>query len=126
MVRVPLPYGSPSAPACVILVTTRAAVTPAGNAGTVTVSCPVYVDVLETSFAAPPELAHVTPCRRGSASTGCRAPQIRLYRVLESALPQFRTWGQSTGKFPGGGVLDQSVLMRPAFVSWNEMVPVDE
>jgi hypothetical protein len=41
-------------------------------------------------------------------------------------LPQFRICGQRTGNEEGGGVLDQSVLTRPAFVSWKETVPVDE
>jgi hypothetical protein len=38
----------------------------------------MYVDVLETSFAAPPVLAHVNPFNSGSARTGWRAPQIKL------------------------------------------------
>ena len=39
-VRTPLPYGSPSAPACVVSVRTFAARTPSGNAGTLTDSVP--------------------------------------------------------------------------------------
>ena len=39
-VRMPLPYGSPSAPACVICDITFAASTGCGNAGTVTSSVP--------------------------------------------------------------------------------------
>ncbi len=39
-VRMPLPYGSPSAPVCVISVRTFAAVTGWAKAGTVTRSCP--------------------------------------------------------------------------------------
>ena len=39
-VRTPLPYGSPSAPACVASLRTFEAMIPSGNAGTVTISCP--------------------------------------------------------------------------------------
>ena len=78
IVRVPLPYGSPSAPAWVITVLTRAAVTGFGNAGTETCSCPMYVEVLETSCACPPVLVQVKPLSRGSSSTGWREPQITL------------------------------------------------
>ena len=39
--RMPLPYGSPIAPACVTSERTFAARTPSGNAGTVTFSTPM-------------------------------------------------------------------------------------
>src|SRR5690349_5874867 len=78
IVRVPLPYGSPSAPAWLIVVRTRAAITGCGNAGTVTGAWPRYVDVLATSLPAPPVLDHVNPWTSGSCSTGLREPQITL------------------------------------------------
>ena len=54
-VRTPLPYGSPSAPACVTSLRTFDASTPSGNAGTTTFSVPSYSDVLdERSLPAPP------------------------------------------------------------------------
>ena len=77
-VRTPLPYGSPSAPACVICVRTFAALTGSGNAGTVTCSVPRYCELLVTSFWAPPVLVHVAPASSGAASSGARVPQIRL------------------------------------------------
>ena len=76
--RMPLPYGSPIAPACVICVRIFAAITPCGNAGTVTGSLPRYVDALETSFCEPPEPPHEMPFSSGSASTGFREPQMML------------------------------------------------
>src|SRR4051794_33679472 len=69
-VRIPEPYGSPSAPAWVICVCTFAAVTGDGNAGTVSCSVPTYFDVLVTSFWKPPVAAHCVPTSSGSTSVG--------------------------------------------------------
>src|SRR5215212_4950983 len=77
-VRMPLPYGSPSAPACESSERTFAASTGSGNAGTVTRSVPRYVDVLETSLLAPPVAVHAVPRSSGSDSSGVREPHARL------------------------------------------------
>ena len=45
--------------------------------------------------------------------------------MLETALPQPAACAQRIGKIAGGGVLAQSVLTIPAFVSWNDIVPAD-
>ena len=43
--------------------------------------------------------------------------------MLARLLPHAPSVGQRIGNAVGGGVLDQSVLTRPKFVSWNETVP---
>ena len=123
IVRTPLPYGSPSAPACVMSERTFAAVTGCGNAGTVTFSWPRYVDELVTSAFAPPVLDHDAPLTSGSERTGDREPQITWYQVLVRLLPQRLADEQRIGNCDGGAVLDQSVLTRPEDVSWNTIVP---
>ena len=65
VVRTPLPYGSPSAPACVICERIFAATTGCGKAGTVICSRPTYFVDLVTSFSAPPVLAQLD--RRATA-----------------------------------------------------------
>ena len=77
-VRTPLPYGSPSAPACVMSLRTFAAITGSGKAGTVTSSRPWYCEKLVTSPSAPPRLAQLDPDRSGCASVGARVPQINM------------------------------------------------
>ena len=76
----PLPYGSPGAPACVTCERIFDASTGFGNAGTVIISVPVYAFVLElgTSRVSPPVVDHVVPCSSGSKSVGKREPQMML------------------------------------------------
>src|SRR3569833_3239193 len=109
----PEPYGSPSAPACVICVSTFAAVTGLGNAATVICSVPVYRDVLVTSFWKPPVAAHADPLSSGSSSVGERPPQITWYHVLARLLPHWVTIAHSTGNDVGGWLLCQSVVAGP-------------
>jgi hypothetical protein len=45
--------------------------------------------------------------------------------VLERLLPHPLAVAHRIGKLLGGGVLDQSVLLSPESVSWNETVPCD-
>ena len=74
----PLPYGSPIAPACVICERTLAATTGVENAGTLTFSFPRYTDVLGDVVLRAAGPAHATPFSSGSASTGFREPQMTL------------------------------------------------
>src|SRR5215212_2099735 len=76
-VLMPLPYGSPSAPACESSERIFAASTGIGNAGTVTLSVPRYVEELVTSLLAPPVPVHAVPRRSGSVRSGVRDPQAR-------------------------------------------------
>src|SRR4051812_41334122 len=119
----PEPYGSPSAPACVICVCTFAAVTAAGNAGTVTCSVPTYFDVLVTSFWKPPVELHAVPVSSGSTSVGVRVPQITWYHVLERLLPHCVADAHSTGMDGDGWLLCQSVVTSPRFVSCRTTSP---
>src|SRR5918996_1879824 len=121
--RTPLPYGSPSAPACVTSVRTFEAMTACGKAGTVTGSRPRYWEKLCTSPSAPPVAVHVTFLRSGAASIGARLPQTSRYHVLARLLLQPDRRGQRIGNSGGGRVLDQSVLSRPPVVSWKTMLP---
>src|ERR1044071_4991804 len=70
VVRVPLPYGSPSAPSCVMVERISAASTGCWNAGTEIFWTPRYCDELVTSFCVPPVLVHAVPSNSGSASMG--------------------------------------------------------
>src|SRR5262245_18855482 len=118
-VRMPLPYGSPIAPACVTSVRIFAATTGSGNAGTVTFSVPTYVDALETSLPAPPTLDDDVPTSSGSFSTGARVPQISWYHVLARLLPHFERLAHRIGNPGGGAVLCQpgSTLTMPPCAS---------
>ena len=44
--------------------------------------------------------------------------------MLARLLPQRTGLAQRIGNACGGALLDQSVLIRPAVVSWNETVPM--
>src|SRR5215213_932265 len=119
----PLPYGSPSAPACEISDRIFAASTGIGNAGTVTLSVPRYVDELVTSLLAPPVAVHAVPRRSGSVRSGVREPQARLYSELARLLPHGLCLAHRIGKEAGGSVLDQSATSSPEDVSWNTIWP---
>src|SRR3954449_5334549 len=120
----PEPYGSPSAPACVICVCTFAAVTGDEKAATVICSVPTYFDVLVTSFWKPPVLDHCVPASRGSTSVGERDPQMTLYQVLARLLPHCVALAHSTGNAAGGWLLCQSVVTMPRFVSCRTTSPM--
>ena len=59
----------------------------------------------------------------GANVTTAPAALVASIVALARLLPHCTSDGQRIGNDVGGGVLVQSVLARPEFVSWNEAVP---